>query len=328
MSINKQDSRNIEDDSLDQKKSKYFNSIYYLNFTKVYEIAMMINNVILTKIEKGSTKSFEDTIGFTSSVSAQGTKKFLDGIKASISVDAKETSFSSSRIIETLDVKTTKSILLRRVIDQCSLVSAFDKCSEGDLVKVDRVKLELLDEESLRQFLILRRDALKGFRVEGMELNNLIGSILQDYAYLLKGIVINADMTTKMAEIIIKIPLEIQSEFENKYSIDDLLIGHVSIVGIYKGIVKEEFIASNTFTYLQEIGMRQNQSKESTSKIIKSATSPAIASKRLGSKDDEYHFLDTLAIIQNVAFKLEESTVQKLHWWNRLGIWLSKLGRR
>ena len=263
MSINKQDSRNIEDDSLDQKKSKYFNSIYYLNFTKVYEIAMMINNVILTKIEKGSTKSFEDTIGFTSSVSAQGTKKFLDGIKASISVDAKETSFSSSRIIETLDVKTTKSILLRRVIDQCSLVSAFDKCSEGDLVKVDRVKLELLDEESLRQFLILRRDALKGFRVEGMELNNLIGSILQDYAYLLK-----------------------------------------------------------------EIGMRQNQSKESTSKIIKSATSPAIASKRLGSKDDEYHFLDTLAIIQNVAFKLEESTVQKLHWWNRLGIWLSKLGRR
>ena len=34
----------------DKKKSRDFN-IYYLNFSKVYEIAMMINNVILTKIE-------------------------------------------------------------------------------------------------------------------------------------------------------------------------------------------------------------------------------------------------------------------------------------
>lgn len=311
---------------MDQKKSTDFN-IYYLNFTKVYEIAMMINNVILTKIEKDRTKSFEEQYGFTSSVSAQGTKKFLDGIKASISADAKETSFSSSRVIETLDVKTTKSILLRRVIDQCAPVSVFDESCEGDLVKVDRVKLELLDEESLRQFLILRRDALKGVRVEGMELNNLVGSMLQDYAYILKGTVLNADMKTIAAEIIIKIPLEIQTEFENKYSIDDLLIGHVSIVGIYKGIVREEFISSNTFTYLQEIGMRQIQSKESTSKIIKSATPPTTASKKLGSKDDEYHFLDTLAIIQDVAFKLEEPTVPKLHWWNRLGIWLSKLRR-
>lgn len=37
-------------DQSEKKKSKDFN-IYYLNFSKVYEIAMMINNVILTKIE-------------------------------------------------------------------------------------------------------------------------------------------------------------------------------------------------------------------------------------------------------------------------------------
>lgn len=262
----------LGDDSLEQKKSKDFN-VYYLNLTKVYEIAMMINNVILTKIEKDHIESFEEQYGFTSSISAQGTKKFLDGIKASISTDAKEASFSSSRVIETLDVKTTKSILLRRVIEQCASTTTFDACSEGDLVKIDKVKLELLDEESLRQFLILRRDALKGVRVEGMELNNLVGSMLQDYAYILKGIILSDDLKAVVAEIIIKIPLEIQSEFENKYSIDDLLIGHVSIVGIYKGIVKEEFISSNTVTYLQEMGMRQTQSAESTSKIIKSATS-------------------------------------------------------
>ena len=313
---------------MSQNKSKDFN-VYYLNFTKVYEIAMMINNVILTKIEKDRTKSFEEQYGFTSSISAQGTKKFLDGIKASISADTKETSFSSSRVIETLDVKTTKSILLRRVIEQCSNTSTLDNFTEGDLVKVDNVKLELLDEESLRQFLILRRDALKGVRIEGMELNNLVGSMLQDYAYILKGTMFDNAGENVLAEIIIKIPLEIQSEFENKYSINDLLIGHISIVGIYKGVVKEEFISSNTFTYFQEIGMKQKQSTESTSKIIKSATNPPDAEKQLSlkTKGKEYYFLDTLAIIQDVTFNLEEPRIPKLHWWNRLGIWLSKLRR-
>ena len=37
-------------DTTEKKKSHDFN-IYYLNFSKVYEIAMMINNVILTRMD-------------------------------------------------------------------------------------------------------------------------------------------------------------------------------------------------------------------------------------------------------------------------------------
>lgn len=311
----------------DKKKSRDFN-IYYLNFSKVYEIAMMINNVILTKIETDHSSSFEAQYGFTSSISAQGTKDFLDGIKASISADAKETSTSSSKVVESLDVKTTKSILLRRVIDQCASVAKLDESTEGELVKIDLVKLELLNEESLRQFLILRRDALKGMRVEGMEVNNLIGSMLQDYAYILKGTVYDRNTHKSVTEIIIKIPMEIQSEFENKYNIDDLLIGHVSIVGIYKGFVSEDFITSNTFTYFQEAGAHKEKQATTTNKVIKSNTQPLSLDVEILKNHDEYHFVDTLAIIQDVAFKLEAKPAPKLHWWNRLGIWLSKLGRK
>lgn len=311
----------------DKKKSRDFN-IYYLNFSKVYEIAMMINNVILTKIETDNSSSFEAQYGFTSSISAQGTKDFLDGIKASISADAKETSTSSSKVVESLDVKTTKSILLRRVIDQCATVTKLDSSTEGDLVKIDRVKLELLNEESLRQFLILRRDALKGMRVEGMEVNNLVSSMLQDYAYILKGTVYDESSKQPVAEIIIKIPMEIQSEFENKYNINDLLIGHVSIVGIYKGVVGEEFITSNTFTYFQEAGARKEKQEASANKVIKSNTQPMPHATENQKRDNEYHFVDTLAIIQDVSFKLEATPAPKLHWWNRLGIWLSKLWRK
>lgn len=307
--------------------SKDFN-IYYLNFSKVYEIAMMINNVILTKIETDNSSTFEKYYGFTSSLSAKGTKQFLDGIKASISADAKETSTSSSKVVESLDVKTTKSILLRRIIERCTSVQILDSSVEGDLVKIDRVKLELLNEESLRQFLILRRDALKGMRVEGMEVNNLVSSMLQDYAYILRGIVFNEDENEAVSEVIIKIPMEIQSEFENKYNINDLLIGHVSIVGIYKGVVCEEFITSNTFTYFQEAGSRKEKQEAMTNKIIKSSTIPATVDDESEKKYEDYHFIDTLAIIQDVAFKFENAPTYKLHWWNKLGVWLSKLWRK
>ena len=302
-------------DIIEKNKSYDFN-IYYLNFSKVYEIAMMINNVILTKIETDRSKSFEEQYGFTSSISAQGTKQFLDGIKASISADARETATSSSKVVESLDVKTTKSILLRRVIEQCASTIELKNLTEGDLVKIDCVKLELLNEESLRQFLILRRDALKGMQVEGMEINNLISSMLQDYAYILRGVAYDKSMKKSVSEIIIKIPMEIQSEFENKYNINDLLIGHVSIVGIYKGIVGEEFITSNTFTYFQEAGARKEKQETTVNKIIKSNTQPVSHDTEIKKQDNGYHFVDTLAIIQDVAFKLEEISAPKLHWWN------------
>lgn len=194
--------------------------------------------------------------------------------------------------------------------------------------EVQNIFGKIKDVQDLRQFLILRRDALKGMRVEGMEINNLIGSMLQDYAYILKGIVYDESMETAISEIIIKIPMEIQSEFENKYNINDLLIGHVSIVGIYKGIVKEEFITSNTFTYFQEADTRKGKQAETDGKIIKSNT-PPVSNNILPNKSNKnYHFVDTLAIIQDVAFKLEEVPAPKLHWWNKFGIWLSTLWRK
>jgi len=161
-----------------------------------------------------------------------------------------------------------------------------------------------------------------------MEINNLVSSMLQDYAYILKGTVYAGNAPNAVTEIIIKIPMEIQSEFENKYSIDDLLIGHVSIVGIYKGIVSEDFITSNTFTYFQEAGERKERQDAAARKIFKSNTHPISGDIEILKSDDAYHFVDTLAIIQDVTFKLEATPAPKLHWWNRLGIWLSKLWRK
>ena len=312
---------------MSEEKSRDFN-IYYLNFSKVYEIAMMINNVILTKIEKDNTTGSSEEYSISSDLSVQGSEKFLMGIKSSMSSNSKETHYSSQKVVESLDVQTTKSILLRRIIDKCSVVKDFKNVSEGDLIKIDGVKFELFDEESLRQFLVLRRDAFKGMRVEGVELNNLIASMLQDYAYILKGTFSSNQGSDKQKEIMIKIPMDVKSEFESQYSIDDLLIGHVSVVGIYKGIVKESFISSSTYSYLQEVGARQNNTEIASSKIIKSNTVQK-EDVVTHTSNKEYNFIDVLAVIQDVAFEYEPpKPKKKLHWWNRLGTWLSNLGRK
>lgn len=57
--------------------------------------------------------------------------------------------------------------------------------------------------------------------------------MFKDYAYKMKGVI--AESTD---ELLVKIPLTFESEFESSYSVDDLFIGKVSIVGLYKGKIK------------------------------------------------------------------------------------------
>ena len=143
----------------------------------------------------------------------------------------------------------------------------FQNSSEGDLVKVDNVKLELLDEESLRQFLILRRDALKGFRIEGMELNNLVSSMLQDYAYILKGIVYDDSKEDAVAEIIIKIPLEIQTEFENKYSINICLLDMSPLLEYIKGLLKKNLFLQIPLLISKKLACDKSRVKQVPQKL-------------------------------------------------------------
>ena len=227
----------------------------------------------------------------------------MSGIKSSISTGVKEKSLSSSNIIETLDVKTTKSILLRRVLEQCEEINDFNNIKESTLIKLSNVELKLTDEENLKAAIVLRKDALKGFKYEGLEVNNLISSIFQDYQYVLKGKILNNN-----EELIIKIPLEIQSEFESKYNINDLLIGKVSIIGIYKGLINKNIASSSLIEYFTNKDTNKNTDNSSDSKIINSNSQK----EDILPKDDnrQYHFIDIISVIQEVKFKKLENNIK------------------
>jgi hypothetical protein len=101
---------------LDEDKEQMNFNIYYLNFSKVYEISMMINNVLVSGIQR---EKVDENITFKKTNASL--TAYLGSIKSVIGAEYGDKSLKSSKLIESLDVITTKSILLREIIIKCKM---------------------------------------------------------------------------------------------------------------------------------------------------------------------------------------------------------------
>ena len=295
----------------DYSIDKCFN-IYYLNLSKVYEISMMINNTIVTSIQREKNNSFKTSKSTKASLGGtiQTDSEYLASIKSVIESNKASENTSSSKIIESLDIKTTKSILLNKIKAKCINDKKINDLNEGDLIKIDNIQLSIFDKDTLRQILLLKRDALKGMKVEGLDINNIVNSIIKDYSYILIGQIENDNKN----KIIIKIPFEIENEFENNYNVDDLLLGKISLIGIYKNKNKISDITNNTLNYFITNGGITKDIKNS--KIIQSNIQTT-ENKAKKTNNDEYHYIDIIAIIQDINFK-EEPKEKPFPWYRKI----------
>ena len=295
----------------DYSIDKCFN-IYYLNLSKVYEISMMINNTIVTSIQREKNNSFKTSKSTKASLGGtiQTDSEYLASIKSVIESNKASENTSSSKIIESLDIKTTKSILLNKIKAKCINDKKINDLNEGDLIKIDNIQLSIFDKDTLRQILLLKRDALKGMKVEGLDINNIVNSIIKDYSYILIGQIENDNKN----KIIIKIPFEIENEFENNYNVDDLLLGKISLIGIYKNKNKISDITNNTLNYFITNGGITKDIKNS--KIIQSNIQTT-ENKAKKTNNDEYHYIDIIAIIQDINFK-EQPKEHPFQWYRKI----------
>ncbi|MUP46552.1 hypothetical protein E0K83_12465 [Gramella sp. BOM4] len=213
----------------------------------------------------------------------------------------------SKKVFETFEIKTTKSVILSDIIEKAKLVKNFSSIEEGELLRIDNVELNLENEDELRIVKFINSGALKDLvapGTNGFDMNNLFNSMFKDYAYKIKG-----NFKTE-ENILFKIPLTFESEFESSYSVDDLFVGKVSIIGLYKGKIKVDDLR-NSFQYFQELGELQNAfpAKKNDQEIQEShyESKPVNHTINFKSSGDEteYHYIDLLAIIQNVNLKQE-----------------------
>ncbi len=282
-------------------------NIYYINFPKVYEIKMMLSNVIALSKEKQTDSNDGKEVDYRGKLGVNFLNIFnIAGASLDGEAGRKNIKSDSQKVLETFEIKTTKSIILNEIIEKSNLITSFNDVKEGSLIKIDNVNLTLENEPELRTVKLFTSGSFKGMNIpgaNGFDINNLFNSMFKDYAYKMKGVIAESE-----DELLVKIPLTFESEFESSYSVDDLFIGKVSIVGLYKGKIKIDSL-KNSLEFFQEIGSMQNMisNKQEEIKEIqdsqyttkKENTDFLFASSKDGDK--EFHYIDLLAIIQNVS---------------------------
>jgi hypothetical protein len=280
-------------------------NIYYINFPKVYEIKMMLSNVITLNRETQTDSADQKDVDYKAKLGVNFLNFFNTGLGIDAEASRKNSKSDSQKVLETFEIKTTKSIILSEIIERSERTHNFSNLKEGQLIKIDNVNLSLENEPELRTVKLFTSGSFKGMNIpgaNGFDINNLFNSMFKDYAYKLKGTLENSEES-----VLIKIPLTLESEFESSYSVDDLFIGKVSIVGLYKGKIKIEAL-KNSLEFFQELGSMQNILNSPTNEEIQdSQYQPAtnnnnflFASSEQSNK--EFHYIDLLAIVQNVNF--------------------------
>lgn len=242
-----------------QEREKKIFSLYYINTEKVYEIAMLLNNRIVTsgtsENESESTLEKQTNIGINSNL------KYLESVKGELGLSQNIQIHNGikSKVLENFDVKTTKSNMLASIIAKANVYEGNENINLGALILLKNASLVLLNaEESYAVTKMILNGAFKDTKISSnsddmkieFDLSAMINSLLKDCAYELGCIVGDK-------KFLLTIPMTFENDFENSYNIYDLQVGTVTVVGIYRGKRQYEKRLS-----LQEIFSENNEQKK------------------------------------------------------------------
>ena len=297
-----------KDDEQDGKKKTF--SLYYINTEKVYEIAMLLNNRIIT----GGTKEneLESTIEKQANIGINSNLNYLETVKSELGLSHNVQTHNGikNKVLENFDVKTTKSNMLASIISKANVYQENASMNLGDLVLLKNATLELLNaEESYAVTKMILNGAFKDTKISSnsddmkieFDLSAMINSLLKDCVYELGCSVGNK-------KYMLTIPMTFENDFENSYNIYDLQVGSVTIVGIYRG--KRQY---DKRLSLQEIFSENNEQKksyiyENDEYILHpSSETPKGAVDNVNNKQKqlkEYQeVIDVIAVIQEINAK-------------------------
>ena len=235
-------------------------SLYYINTEKVYEIAMLLNNKIVTS---GTTENeTEASINQQTDIGISSNLNYLKSIKGELEISQNMQTHSGikNKVLENFDVKTTKSNMLASILSKAKEFEDYKDMYLGDLVLLKDASLKLLnEEESYAVTKMILNGAFKDAKISSnsddmnfeFDLSSMINSLLKDCVYELECTVGGDN------KYLLTIPMTFENDFENSYNIYDLQVGRVSVVGIYRGNRQYEKRMS-----LQEIFSEENKQKQ------------------------------------------------------------------
>lgn len=276
--------------NIKRDKNELFN-IYFINYQKVFEICMLIDNTIKEKAEISyKNEQFnKHSLGVTA--------KINKNMKLSPTANFENANTKTYEYKEMQEIKNTNSTYLSKIIEVCK----YKNLKNGTLIKINNVKLEIINKEEIAQVNSMLSGIFNGNTIPtdsngqtfNLDINAITNMLLKDYKYNLKG------KCEELGEFYISIPIKAEKEFENDYSIYDLEIGRVNIIGIYRTDKYQYNKENNTFNYLVGIGDQQNNVGGDELKKSNTKSSP----KKEKNNNYELPYIDLIAIVQDLDIK-------------------------
>lgn len=277
-------------------------NLYYINYAKAFEIAMQIDNKILEKktVDNEVDKQGEGHAGIQAPVS------LLNKILPTISADFKYSVSKADKTSDTLKVVSTKSTILELIMQKAIEIKKIGNDRVGNLIKLKDIQLSIDNVDDMMGAKVLLSGMLKQVPIEGLgnvDISDMMDVMLKGASYIAVGkmpkkITLSDNAPNKL---LIKVPLQMGNEMESQYSISDLEIGPVTIVGIYRGIFKYGEIRKHVDVFKQfdnEDAVSFDIEKEEESE-----RQPDSILKKIGVNDEEsVHFIDVIAIVQDLYF--------------------------
>lgn len=256
---------------------------------------MLLDNKLKT------TSSEENQNGTTKSASlgaeAELNPPFLAKLRAKLEGNVKRE--KQEKIVDTLEYVNTKSRMLADIMEHCKAPKSGTTLTEGDLTYIGDVSLELINEEEIRGIMTIMSGTFDGITVPDagdLDIGRMMQSFIGDgAAFKLRG-----NRTRGRTPLYAKIPLDGEEMFESRYTIDDLLIGKVGIVGICKGKIAPAQMKSPLDYFQQPNDPKRTPQND----IVVCGKNPSPTSMISGSnRTARGYYIDILAVIQAVSFE-------------------------
>lgn len=294
---NIEETKNLESDDIGLSNHDLFN-LFYINTSKVHEIVMLIDNKIMKTVEREQVS--EELLKSTASIA---TKAGLLSGETSIQKEDN----SKKRVYENFDVKTTKSIMLRKLYEVAKDNNTNGNVSEGKLILFKNVELKRRNiDDTVLILNVLQDSKLKNQGNDSIEINmnKMMEKMLDDFTIDYE---FNQNVLTgENNKCLIQLPYKSNENFENGYQHNDLQLGKLSIVGIYRGEIdfsKRETVSSKFINMLYE--SYKNESTNQEDEIMKISSEKGKQQKfpfdfKPNKLSEKMHLIDVIAIIQEL----------------------------
>ena len=271
-------------------KNKF--NIYYINNEKASEISMLFDNEIVEKITRIKNSD----------------------IALSGDMDAKTDAFSKIPVIGRYlpnielngDLSHNRTILMP-IYEKSKEVRRLDDSKVGNLVKIKDVYLTVSNENDVMATKALMSGLLSQVPVEGagnMNFTSLMEVIFKGSAYVLCGKLPHRFGTDE--DMMLKIPMSAENEMESQYSISDIEIGKVTVLGIYRGEFNR-FDVERKINRMMALNNSEKNNQGSSYDFSDSGVDIEDGVKeeqKIGfdssDKKNKVHYIDVIAIIQDI----------------------------